>query len=281
MSNIIKETSSITLLHELRMRLMTSLWYLWLKIRGTVIHITVSTCCALLVVGAALKTPEEANKGVLTPIIEASIIDDVCKPEPLFVSEENPIDEVAREVATPKKVGKKKASTYKGKGAIPGGLSVFQATSWHLKSHESFRPRPYEDGAYPSIGFGLNLTGAHKTWGAGVLGLKRFPREITWEQGSKLLEAYINEKLMPQVVGKGLTPQQQVATMVHIYNTGNSKSVGGCCGKNVGCGARKKNIRKVHTSRRTTEIRWVNNRMTLEELHANQQRAAELQRRYK
>lgn len=154
-----------------------------------------------------------------------------------------------------------KPAKYKNRvGELPEGYDVYGTVVYHLIAHESFRPTAYPDGKYPSIGFGLNLTPTHKKWGARILGTKTFPKRITWEQGKKLLRAYINERLAPEFPDNGLlTPQQRVAKIVHSYNrgSGSADNVHNCCGGYKGCGSRDSDIRKAHTARRIWEgIAW-------------------------
>lgn len=145
-------------------------------------------------------------------------------------------------------------------GQLPKGYDVYGTVVFHLIAHESFRPTAYKDGKYPSIGFGLNLTPIHKEWGARILGMKKFPKRITWEQGKKLLRAYINERLAPEFPDNGLlTPQQRVAKIVHAYNrgTGSANNIHNCCGGYKGCGSRDRDVRSAHTTRRIWEgIAW-------------------------
>jgi hypothetical protein len=177
---------------------------------------------------------------------------------------------------------KPKPALYTNKvGAIPQGYDHTQAIVWHLMAHESFRPEPYKDGAYPSVGFGLNLTPEHKKWGAQVLGLKTFPSKLTWDQGKALLYAHVN--LLWDKCDPRLTPQQKVAWIVHAYNRGqgSARNIFGCCKAKTGCGSPNPRIKVSHTKRRQWEARAWRGKLTKIDIEKDRQKVLQLEKRHK
>lgn len=177
-------------------------------------------------------------------------------------------------VQTNKKESIKQKPVSQDISAIPLGerpYTQFEIAMYYLKSHESFRPHEYDDGTYPSKGFGLNLSPEHVNWATDVLGFPARSRDWSYAEGQKLLRAFWSEKRERFIANNShLTPNQQTAILLHSYNTGKYKNIQGCCGSKRGCGRRgsgkNANIRKSHNSRRDFEWRLYNNQVTHEEI---------------
>lgn len=160
--------------------------------------------------------------------------------------------------------------------------SQFEIAMWYLKAHESFRPHEYDDGAYPSKGFGLNLTPGHVKWASEVLGFPARSRDWTYQEGQKVLRAYWQKKRDKFLAdNKHLKPHQQTALLLHAYNTGKYTNIRGCCGAKVGCGrkgdGRNARIRTAHNKRRQFEWRLYNNEVTNAEIEVIRQKAIEVE----
>jgi hypothetical protein len=156
--------------------------------------------------------------------------------------------------------------------------SQFEIAMWYLKAHESFRPYEYDDGQYPSKGFGLNLTPEHTRWASKILGYPARSRDWTYKEGQTLLRAYWDKKREKFLQdNKHLKPHQQTALLLHAYNTGKYDNVRGCCGAKIGCGrkgsGKNARIREAHNKRREFEWRLYNDKVTHDEITAIRQRA--------
>jgi len=156
--------------------------------------------------------------------------------------------------------------------------SQFEIAMWYLKAHESFRPYEYDDGQYPSKGFGLNLTPEHTKWASKILGYPARSRDWTYKEGQTLLRAYWDKKREKFLQdNKHLKPHQQTALLLHAYNTGKYDNVRGCCGAKIGCGrkgsGKNARIREAHNKRREFEWRLYNDKVTHDEITAIRQRA--------
>ena len=156
----------------------------------------------------------------------------------------------------------------------------YQVAMWYLKAHESFRPYEYDDGEYPSKGFGLNLSPDKVRWASDVLGFPARSRNWTWQEGSKLLQAYWQRK-HERFAGKGLNDNQRTAIMLHSYNTGKYYDIRGCCGSKIGCGRAKSNIRKAHNERREFEWKLYNGLVTDAEIEALRKDAIRVEKKWK
>lgn len=163
------------------------------------------------------------------------------------------------------------------------GYTPYQVMMFHLKAHESFSNKPYPDGKYNSIGFGLNLYPANRKFAAKELK----DGKISWNEGVELLRRYVEERIYPQVEKNhpNATPFQKVALVCHQYNTGNTRNFGYCCGAgpkywrkyHKRCANKNKNVRTAHNERRTFEVQLYNGTLTLDDLKNEQKKAAELQ----
>lgn len=183
---------------------------------------------------------------------------------------------------TEKKVEKKVEKPKESKSKY----SQYQIAMWYLKAHESFRPFEYDDGRYPSKGFGLNLTPEHTKWATKVLGFKSRSRNWTFDEGQKLLVAYWTKKRNKFLEeNKQLKPYQQTAILLHAYNTGKYTNIRGCCGSKKGCGrkgeGRNAKIRKAHNERRDFEWRLYNNLVTDKEIESLRKEAIALEVKWK
>ena len=174
------------------------------------------------------------------------------------------------------------ATAMQGESKLMAGTSYtpYQVAMWYLKSHESFRPYEYDDGQYPSKGFGLNLSPDKVRWASDVLGFPARSRNWTWQEGSKLLQAYWQRK-HERFEGKGLNYNQRTAIMLHSYNTGKYYDIRGCCGKKIGCGRAKANIRKAHNERRQFEWKLYNGLVTDAEIEALRRDAIRVEKKWK
>ena len=157
--------------------------------------------------------------------------------------------------------------------------SPYQIAMWYLKAHESFRPYEYPDGEYPSKGFGLNLAPDKVRWASDVLGFPARSRDWTWDEGSKILQAYWQRK-HERYKGDG-TWYQRTAAMLHAYNTGKYHDIRGCCGKKIGCGRKSANIRKAHNERRKFEWKLYQGLVTDAEIEALRRDAIRVEKKWK
>lgn len=140
------------------------------------------------------------------------------------------------------------------------GYTPFEIGIYFLKAHESFRPWKYPDGNYPSKGFGLNLTPDHIKWATKKLGFNCLSRNWTYQEGNFLLREYWREmkESHPEIKDEF----KLVALLLHKYNTGNTKTLAGCCGASKGCGSKNKDIRDTHNERRRFEVLLYNHKVT-------------------
>jgi hypothetical protein len=155
----------------------------------------------------------------------------------------------------------------------------YQVAMWYLKAHESFRPYEYADGQYNSKGFGLNLSPDKVRWASDVLGFSARSRDWTWDEGSKVLQAYWQHK-SERYKGSG-TWYERTAVMLHAYNTGKYHNIRGCCGKKVGCGRKASNVRKAHNERRDFEWRLYQGLVTDFEIEALRKDAIRIEKKWK
>ncbi len=227
----------------------------------------------VFVIGVAIgKTKEETTK--------VENLTDI----PVIMPEELPPDENTVNLAIIPVVEKKEKKVIKTTNTVK--YSQYQIAMWYLKAHESFRPYEYDDGAYPSKGFGLNLTPNHTEWATKVLGFNAKSRNWTWDEGHKLLVAYWTKKRDKFLKeNNNLKPYQQTAILLHAYNTGKYTNIRGCCGSTKGCGrkgeGRNARIRKAHNERRDFEWRLYNNLVTNKEIEEFRQEAIALEVKWK
>jgi hypothetical protein len=165
-----------------------------------------------------------------------------------------------------------KPKTEKKKEVIPGvdrKYTGYEVAMYYLKAHESFRPWEYEDGKYPSKGFGLNLTPNHVKWASGVLGFPARSKDWTYEQGQLVLREFWQRKFDKSKLDE-LPDYKRTAMLLHSYNTGKMINIRGCCGSKVGCGRRgggkNAKIRAAHNKRRDFEWRLYNDKVSQEEI---------------
>lgn len=167
------------------------------------------------------------------------------------------------------------------------GYTPFEIAMYFLKAHENFSPKEYPDGDYNSKGFGLNLNPDHVKWATKQLGFPCRKRNWTYDEGVKLLYAYYQEK--KDGIKKNypnLNEFQITALVLHAYNTGNTKSIQGCCGASKGCGRKgnsqqDRDIRKVHNERRKFEHALFNQKITLKQIEMYKEKAAKINSRWK
>lgn len=167
------------------------------------------------------------------------------------------------------------------------GYTPFEIAMYFLKAHENFSPKEYPDGDYNSKGFGLNLNPDHVEWATKQLGFPCRKRNWTYNEGTKLLYAYYQEKKdLVKEKYPNLNEFQITALVLHAYNTGNTKSIEGCCGSVKGCGRKvrtqlDRDIKRVHNERRKFEHALFNQKITLKQIEMYKERAAKINSKWK
>lgn len=148
--------------------------------------------------------------------------------------------------------------------------SPYEIMVWELKANEGYRSWWYPDGRVRgrqsySIGFGWNDQGNRRR-----NEIKEFTkdRKVTFEEATIITTREIEK------YGKlHNDPLKNVAMRLYSYARGltkDSRKLGGCCGKKIGCGNENRDIRKSHSRRRAFELAcWRHdietiNRMTAE-----------------
>lgn len=158
----------------------------------------------------------------------------------------------------------------------------YQVIMWYTKSAEGFRNKPYEDGEYPSTGFGLNMRPGRK-----------ITSHPTWSQASQELSAFVGktkDAVLHQNRFKGLNDWQIAALTLRFYNRGENslpkfkpEYLLGCCGSTSGCGftcrdkKKQKAVRASHTARRSFEYRLFLGRVTNEEIQNYRQKCIKME----
>lgn len=155
------------------------------------------------------------------------------------------------------------------------GYTPFEIAMYFLKAHESFRPYEYPDGQYNSKGFGLNLSPDHVKWATKHLGFPCRKRNWTYQEGTKLLYAYWAK--MKEEHPDVKDEFKLVALLLHKYNTGNTKSLAGCCGVSKGCGRGL----KAHKERRAFEVKLFNHKISKDEIEYYKQEAIKTDAKWK
>jgi hypothetical protein len=157
------------------------------------------------------------------------------------------------------------------------GFSLYEVLIWHLKAHEGFLPYYYPDGKFPSIGCGYNLVN-------GMEMLNPYLKDgyLDFQEGILLTRDYLEKVAIPIVKATypNLNPRQQLAWTLHYYNTGNLKSLDGCCEKRIGCGSDDADVRKVHNTRRKYERSLYDGKLTKSQILADQKSATKIQSKW-
>lgn len=134
----------------------------------------------------------------------------------------------------------------------------YQIAIWHLKTEEGYRANPYDDGEFPSVGFGYNF----------VHGKVSTP--ISWNEATELLSktfGNMKTKVKKDNRFSKLDEWQRTAIACRFYNCGEGSipnydkpsDLLNCHRGSKGCGYtcrdKKKQtaVRKTHTARRKFE----------------------------